>query len=132
MREIARRVNEVLRSTYHSRRQNGDIYAFRLMFTKYPEPTLSVVIYENRQKLTEIPIRNLDEFIDAIDQAYEILTNELSDTQNEEPETNPPRGSRRSTRQRSESSRRSSSRTSNEARSRSSRVRSSRRRLRRD
>ena len=132
MREVARRVNELLRSTYHSKRVNGDIYAFRFMFTRYPEPTLSVIIYENRQKLTEIPIRNLEEFVDAINQAYDVLTNELSETQNKEPESNPPRRSRRSTRQRSEYSRRSSSRTSNEARSRSSRIRSSRRRLRRD
>jgi len=76
---VAKRVNEVLRPTYQYKRSNGDFYAFRLMFTKYPNPTLSLVFYENRQKIAEIPIRNLNEFIEAIDQAYEIMLEEFGE-----------------------------------------------------
>ena len=73
---VAREVNEILRATYLSKRTNGDRYSFRIMFTKYPKPTLSIVVWENRQKLVEIPIENLDEFVDSINSAYDVLDKE--------------------------------------------------------
>ena len=83
---VAKRVNEILRPTYLSKRTNGDFYSFRLMFTKYPKPTLSVVVYENREKLVEIPIQNLAEFVDAINEAFDEMVNEGLIGQEEEDE----------------------------------------------
>ena len=127
MREVARRVNEVLRPTYHSKRVNGDLYAFRFMFTRYPKPTISLIVYENRDKLFEIPIQNIEEFVNAIDEAYEILGNEgllgSSDNQPEEENYEERRRSRSSTTRRSSRRQRSSRRSSS---------RQSERRLRRD
>ena len=37
------------------------------------KPTFSVIVYENREKLVEIPIQNLEEFVDVIDKVFIII-----------------------------------------------------------
>jgi len=70
---IVRRINEVLRRTM----RRSDIYTFRMLFTRYPEPTLSVVVWRTQkngwQKVVEIPIDNLDDFVNSVITAYGML-----------------------------------------------------------
>lgn len=62
-------INEILRN--HRFRQ-GD-YFVRFQATRFPKPTISLVLYFRGKKVFERPIRRLGEFIEDLQDVYDIL-----------------------------------------------------------
>lgn len=64
-------VNEILRA--HRFRQGE--YFLRFQATQFPKPTVSIVVYQNGSKIIEKPIRRLSQFIEDLQEVYDILRN---------------------------------------------------------
>jgi len=62
-------VNEILRK--HRFRKDKTFVRFNA--TKYPYPTISIVVYYESRKVLERPIRYLDEFIEDLKRVKEII-----------------------------------------------------------
>jgi len=64
-----REVNDIL---YPHRFRDGDIF-IRFMATQYPKPTVSIAVYDGGEKIAERPIRRLEEFIEDLKDALDII-----------------------------------------------------------
>lgn len=67
--EWMKAVNEILRK--HRFRKDKTFVRFNA--TKYPYPTISIVVYYESRKVLERPIRYLDEFIEDLKRVKEII-----------------------------------------------------------
>jgi len=67
--EWMKEVNEILRP--HRFRQEDTFVRFQA--TKYPKPTVAIVVYSKGEKIFERPIRRLEEFIEDLSDVIDIL-----------------------------------------------------------
>jgi len=69
MAKWQKKANKLLKSHYSKR----DGFYIRIVATQYPKPTFAFLIYEEGEKLTELAVYNPEEFVEDINDAWEII-----------------------------------------------------------